>query len=541
AELLGLPRVGRHDNFFALGGHSLLAVQLIERLRRRGIGLAIKDLFQHPTLSGLATRLAQPFEVPVPPNAIAPNAPAITPAMLPLIDLAQDGIDRIVATVPGGVGNVQDIYALSPLQDGILFHHLLDPGNDPYLLRGHLLFDDRDTLERYLEVMQALVARHDILRTAFVWDTLDAPAQVVWRHARTPVMEPALDPAGGPIAEQLMWRFDTQRYRMDLTLAPLLHFAIAEEPGRGWHAVMLLHHLVGDHTTLAVLHSEVQAFMTGAGASLPAPLPYRHLVAQARLGMPDEEHDAFFRAMLQDVSVPTHPFGIARIERSAPAIGEARLALPASLDERLRAHARRLGVSLAAICHLSWAVVLSRVSATRQVVFGTVLFGRMTAGAGADRTMGLYINTLPLRLDVGDTQVEQAIRETQLQLAALLAHEHASLALAQRCSAVPPNVPLFGALLNYRHDASPSDGRFVVPGMTFLGGHERTHYPLVLSIEDDGASLTLAVQAAESISPERVGAYMAQSLAQLADALDGAAPATLDRLSVVPEHERHLL
>src|SRR5690606_33338478 len=98
----------------------------------------------------------------------------ITPEMLPLIDLAQEDIDRIVEQTPGGVGNIQDIYALSPLQEGILFHHLLEQEGDPYLLIAQMAFADRALLDRYLTALQQVVDRHDILRTAFIWKGLSA-------------------------------------------------------------------------------------------------------------------------------------------------------------------------------------------------------------------------------------------------------------------------------------------------------------------------------------------------------------------------------
>ena len=151
AELLGVERVSRHDNFFALGGHSLLAVQMIERLRRLGLTLSVRALFDTPTLSVLAQSLGQHQEVAVPPNVITPETATLTPAMLPLIDLSQAEIDRIVEQVPGGIANIQDIYALSPLQEGILFHHLLASEGDPYLLIAQMAFADRERLDRYLE------------------------------------------------------------------------------------------------------------------------------------------------------------------------------------------------------------------------------------------------------------------------------------------------------------------------------------------------------------------------------------------------------
>ncbi|MDP8885588.1 amino acid adenylation domain-containing protein, partial [Serratia marcescens] len=182
-ELLGLERVGRHDNFFELGGHSLLAVKLMAQLRRVGLSAGVQTLFTAPTLSTLAQTLVTQQEVSVPANAILPGCVAITPEMLPLATLSQPEIDAVVAQVPGGVANVQDIYALSPLQEGILFHHLLAERGDPYQLSAVLRFDSRARLDAWLAAMQQVIDRHDILRTAFITQGVSSPVQVVWRKA----------------------------------------------------------------------------------------------------------------------------------------------------------------------------------------------------------------------------------------------------------------------------------------------------------------------------------------------------------------------
>ncbi|MDF2796584.1 MAG: non-ribosomal peptide synthetase, partial [Pseudomonas orientalis] len=119
------------------------------------------------------------------------------------------------------------------------------------------------------------------------------------------------------------------------------------------------------------------------------------------------------------------------------------LPLEPGLSLALREQARQLGVSAASLVHLAWAQVLSQVSGQRDVVFGTVLLGRMQGGEGADRALGMFINTLPLRVSLGATGVQAGVRATHARLAQLLGHEHASLALAQRCSGVPASLPLF--------------------------------------------------------------------------------------------------
>ncbi|WP_245472541.1 non-ribosomal peptide synthetase [Rhizobium jaguaris] len=545
AELLGVEKVGRHDHFFELGGHSLLAVQLIERLRRLSLGIEVRTLFAKPVLSDLAASLGSHHEVTVPANLIGEHSTAITPEMLPLIDLTQQEIDRIVETVPGGVGNIQDIYALSPLQDGILFHHLLASRGDPYLLVSQMAFADRDLLERYLGALQKVVDRHDILRTAFVWEGLSSPAQVVWRKAPLEVDEVELDGCDGSGAAELRHRFDPRQYRIDLARAPLMRFVIAPEPGGGgrWLLLELRHHLIGDHTTLEVMHAEVEAVLQGRAHELPAPQPFRNLVAQARLGIDAKAHEEFFRGMLADIDEPTLPFGLSEVHGDGSRSGEARRMLPQALNDRLRGQARRLGVSLASLCHLAWGQALALSSGQEQVVFGTVLFGRMHAGTGADRAMGLFMNTLPVRLDLDGTGVEESVRITHGRLSELLAHEHASLALAQRCSGIAAPAPLFSALLNYRHNNMPAPGGTddILSGMEWLGSEERTNYPLTLSVEDFGEALGLTAEVAEPISAERVCGYMQHVLEQLAEALEHAPDMPVCDLDILPAEERTYL
>ncbi|TDB49066.1 non-ribosomal peptide synthetase [Photorhabdus khanii] len=540
-ELLAVEQVGRHDSFFALGGHSLLAVRMIERLRRMGLGVSVQTLFEHPVLSVLAQSLAQHCEIPVPDNRITPDTLVLTPEMLPLIDLTQSEIDRIVEQVPGGIANIQDIYALSPLQDGILFHHLLANEGDPYLLITQQAFADRSLLDRYLAAVQQVVDRHDILRTAFIWEGLSAPAQVVCRQVPLSITELTLNPADGSISDQLAQRFDPRRHRIDLSQAPLLRFAIAQDTDGRWILLQLLHHLIGDHTTLEVMNSEVQAYLTGRGDSLPASTPFRHLVAQARLGTGQSEHTRFFTDMLETVDEPTLPFGLTEVHHDGSQVMESHRILTPALNSRLRNQARRLGVSVAALCHLAWAQVLSRTSGQKQVVFGTVLFGRMQAGEGADNGMGLFINTLPLRLDMDETPVRESVQTAHTRLAGLLAHEHASLALAQRCSGVASGTPLFNALLNYRHNTQPVTPDEIISGIEFLGAQERTNYPFVLSVEDGGSDLGLTAQVVQPFDPERICGYMQQALESLVIALEQTPETPVQTLEILPETERTLL
>ncbi|KAF9978020.1 hypothetical protein BGZ75_010167, partial [Mortierella antarctica] len=284
SELLKIDKIGRQDNFFMLGGHSLLAVQMIEQLRRMGLVMSVRALFETPVLSVLATSISRErvvLEAPTTPaNLITHATTEITPDLLPLIDLHQDDIDRIVNQIPGGVANIQDIYSLSPLQDGILFHHMMATEGDPYLLTICTAFRDRDLLDRYLGAIQQIVDRHDILRTAIVWRNMTTPAQVVLRKAAISVTELTLDPADGPIIDQLKERYDDRKYRIELDVAPLNRYAFAQDVDGRWIMVQMLHHIIGDHSTMEIMEEEIEKILGGYGDTLAEPQPFRNLIAQ---------------------------------------------------------------------------------------------------------------------------------------------------------------------------------------------------------------------------------------------------------------------
>ncbi|KAG0318637.1 hypothetical protein BG000_004123 [Podila horticola] len=542
SDLLKIERVGRHDNFLMLGGHSLLAVQMIGRLHCLEYSLSVRTLFDNPVLSVLAASLSKQEKARhVPPNLIATDTTRITPELLPLIDLSQDDIDYIVDCTPGGVANVQDIYGLSPLQDGILFHHMMASKGDPYLLLSCTSFESRDLLDRYLMAFQKVMDRHDILRTAIMWENMTSPAQVVLHRTALSVTELSLDPANGPIIEQVTKLYNSHEYRIKISQAPLIRHSIVQNTDGRWILAQQMHHLVGDHSTLDILEEEIQAFMDGRSESLPAPQPYRNLVAQARLGVSVEEHESFFREMLQDIDTPSLPYGISENHSEDCNFTESHRMLPQELNNKLREHGKRLGVSVASLCHLAWARVIAATSGQTEVVFGTVVFGRMQGGSRSDRTMGLFINTLPFRVNVDDSSVLESVRRVQADLASLLEHEHASLALVQHCSGVPSGMPLFSALLNYRHNTTAFNQSRINPGIEVLLDGDCNNYPFVLSVEDFGSSLGLTTQATQPYNPSNICGYMQQALQSLTEAIEYAPETPVQTLQILPAEEYDLM
>ena len=537
AEVLGIDRVGPEDSFFALGGHSLLAVSLAERLREQGLSVSVRALFAAPTPALLAAEAGREA-VTVPPRLVpAGGAERITPAMLPLVDLTEEQIGQICAGVAGGAVNVAEIYPLAPLQEGVFFHSVSSVGPDPYVVPMLLRFGSRERLAEFTAALQVVVDRHEVYRTSLAWAGLAEPVQVVWRQAALPVTEVAV-PAGEDAVQALAAAAGP---RMDLGQAPLLDVYAAAEPGSGgWLAQVRVHHLLTDHTALDLVTEEVAMVLAGRAGELPAPVPFRDFVAQARLGVSRAEHEAYFAGLLADVTEPTAAFGITDVHGDGSGTTETRAAVPEEVASRIRDAARERGVSPATVWHLVWARVLAVAAGRDDVVFGTVLLGRMHAGTGAGKVPGPFINTLPVRADAGQAQAGQALAGVHAQLAGLLAHEHAPLSLAQQASGVAAPAPLFTTLLNYRHSpvAGTGQDRAGLAGIETLSALERTNYPVTVSVDDLGAGFSVSVLAASPVDGDLVGGLILAAAAGIVTALTEAPDTALRQVPVMEPVER---
>ncbi|MEU1918530.1 amino acid adenylation domain-containing protein, partial [Streptomyces massasporeus] len=540
ADVLGLAQVGVDDDFFRLGGNSLLAIKMVDALRRRGVEMSVGAFFRTPTPAGLAASQAEFAAAPA--NLIPADATEIVPEMLPLVDLTAEEVERIVAAVEGGAANVADVYPLAPLQEGMLFHHLLaDGGDDAYVTPTVLRFDSRERLEAFTAALQRVVDRHDILRTGLVWEGLREPVQVVRRRAELPVQEVTLAPdSSDPVAELLA----VAGLSVDLVHAPLARLHMAQEPGTGrWLALLRLHHVIEDHTALELLLAEVESVLAGREQELPEPLPFRDFVARARAEAELGDSERYFAELLADVTEPTAPYGLVDVRGDGMDAAEAQLAFSPELTRRVREVSSRLGTSPATLLHLAWSRVLAAVSGRDDVVFGTVLFGRMNAGTDAHRVLGPFINTLPLRVRTDELGVLEAVSALRGQLAALISHERTPLSTAQQVSGVPGPTPLFTSILNYRPNSGLNrENTAVLDGAELLYFRERTNYPLSVVVDDDGETLGLAVDAVAQVDSHAVATLLCTTTdrltAALVSALDSGADIPLNTIDVLGVDER---
>lgn len=539
AEVLGLPRVGRHDNFFALGGNSMLALKVLERVRANGWHSDIRNIFDAPDIFGFASTVglaAAPIEIP--PNLITPEHDRITPDLLTLIDLNQDEIDRIVSTVPGGASNIQDIYPLTPLQEGILFHHLLEEKGDTYLLWSLLSAPDRNRAVHHAAALETVMQRHDALRTSVVWEGLQKPVQVVWRKAPLQLEEVAFASEDRDIAGQLIERFNPRHFRIDLRQAPLMRGFLTQDAREDrWLLLFMVHHLVDDATSLRLLMEEVRTYLEGS-SRLPQPVPFRNFVARSS-STDEEEQGAFFRGLLAGIQEPTAPFGIVDIRASGAGVSEARCEFDSALTADFRAVARAMRVSAASLFHAACGLVVGDLSGRDQALFGTVLMGRMQGGEGSDRMMGAFINTLPIRVWLGSVTVKSCVQDTHATLAGLIRHETTPLIFVQRCSEIKAPAPLFTAIVNYRRGATTlDDDHNGEVGLSEVLSEERTNYPIALIADDWDDRLVLSAQTRAPIDPERVLAMLHAALVALVQALAASPDTPMSAIDCIPAADR---
>ncbi|NIF15577.1 non-ribosomal peptide synthetase [Pantoea sp. Cy-639] len=533
AELLQVERVGRQDHFFELGGHSLLAVQLIERMRQQGLRADAQVLFGQPTLASLAAAIDAAPAREVPGNRVPAGCTRITPELLSLAALDQASIDAIVATIPGGAANVQEIYPLAPLQEGLLYHHLTE-ARDPYQQQALFAFASQAALEAFAMALEQVIARHDILRTSLAWEGLEQAQQVVWREVRLPRAN--FVAASGDAASRLR----DQAPVLDLRQAPMMALACVEDlEQRRWLGLLHFHHLVNDAVSVQVLLGELGALMAGQGHTLPAPVGYRNYVALSRDPARQAAHEQFLRQRLAGVEAPAKLAGMAEGSLAAQPLENHGVTLPTTLAARLRRLVRAQDVGLGSLFHLAWAQVLGALGGREEVVFGTVLLGRVMAGEGAERALGMFINSLPVRIVLGECAIGEALRDTHGQLAALLGHEDAPLLLAQRCSGLPAGVALFDSLLNYRHGAAVDTA--ALAGVSLVEASEVQSHALVLTVDEQGDVLQLMVRAPRALGAQRVLGHVTCALQALADALEDDPALALTTLSTLPAVEREQL
>ena len=414
-----------------------------------------------------------------------------SPADFPLSSLNQAQLDELLRDNP----DLEDIYPLSPMQEGMLFHTLLDPDSGIYVEQLHHSFASDIDIEAFEQSWGCVVTRHPALRTTFHWKGLDAPLQVVHREAQLDCVR--LDWRG---SSQLSQRFDdfldTDRKRgFDLSKVPPMRIFLIRTGDNQFEFVWSHHHALLDGWSVPILFSELgdfyDAIQRGVRHEPPPPRPYRDYIAWLR-EQDRNAAQAYWKQALQGFFAAT-PLVVDRPHTGtgkAEEHGERYIRMSAGSTATLETFARAHQLTLNTLVQAAWALLLSRYSGETDVVLGVIVSGRPAAITGVESMLGLFINALPLRISVsGDATLVDWLQNLQNRQLKDREYEYSSLAEVQRLSEVPAGQPLFESLLVFQNypRREPTKGNKAASATRSV---ERTSYPLT-AIAAPGEELLL--------------------------------------------------
>ncbi|RXV65673.1 amino acid adenylation domain-containing protein [Burkholderia stabilis] len=409
-----------------------------------------------------------------------------------------------LAQAPASVmpDEIADVYALTPTQQGMLFHGLYEPASDAYFSSLNFRIDGALDVERFRRAWDTVAQRHDILRTSFHWEDLDSPVQVVHRHIDLPWHEEDLRATSAAEAERRRKTYDAQdRARgFDFTRAPLMRVALFRMGDHAWCFHWSHHHILLDGWSSARLLGEVaaayQALPADGAPEQDAPPAFAEYVRWlARQDAAAAER--FWKTKLADFPATTS-LVLGRPELDGTAAPGAYVEVPLRLSEsdtqRLVAFAQTRRLTLNTLVQGAWAQLLGRYSGEADVVFGTIVSGRPASLPASDEMVGLFINTLPVRVRIDARPTSAWLAQLQMALAQQEEYAHYPLADIQKFAGLPPGVPLFESLLifqNYPVEEALADG---LPGLRIgeFQVADPNNYPLTLVVTP-GKRLSLQV------------------------------------------------
>jgi amino acid adenylation domain-containing protein len=381
--------------------------------------------------------------------------------------------------------NLEDIYELAPLQEGMLFHHLGAPRSGLYCEQMSFELEGPLDDDAFARAWQEVIGRHPALRTSFQWEGLAKPLQVVHRQATVPIERHDWT-AEHPVPEDRLAQFAAaERARgFELDRAPLMRVAVIRTGPARRQVVWTHSHLLLDGWCLPLLLRELNeayaAFATGGQPRPAASRPYKDFIGWLRTRDQGAAR-AFWADLLRgfDEATPL-PFAGTRAA-AAGEPGEIFVAFSPGETAGLADACRRERITLSTLCQGAWALALARMTGRTDVVFGTTVSGRPAELPGVEGMIGLFINTLPTRAILAPAaDPAEWLRALQARQAAARAHEHTPLVKIREGSEVPRSGELFETLFAFENYPAGTGGG---AGLRVSGirAHERTHYPLTVA------------------------------------------------------------
>ena len=478
--LAAVSEIGLHLDPAELRPHLLDVVGAVRSGRLEFSWYYSENVHDERTVERLASAFAGAVTAIV-RHCADPASGGRTPSDFPLARLDQAGIDKLV----GDGRAVEDVYPLTPTQSGLLFDSVMSPGSGVYLVQFNLLLSGITDPVALAEAWQAVVDRAPILRTSVVWERIEHPLQVVRRGVRLPVAHHDWRGLSATERERKLSELLAEDWDagLDLTVVPLARVTLIRLGDDEVRVVWTIHHLLLDGWSAFQILAEVVAHYGSSGGSRAsvARRPFRDYVEW--LSLQDmSAAETYWRQALSGFSSPTPlPFDRTPAAKYRPrASASVDLELPETLSHRLTDCARQHGLTMNTLVQGAWAVLLSRYTGERDVCFGATVSGRPAELTGADEILGIFITTLPVRVDVdGEGDVVSWLRALQDEQARARGFDAVSLTQAQAWSELPQPAKLFDSIVifeNYPIDPEATSG----PRLREAGATEVTGYPLNL-------------------------------------------------------------
>ncbi|MBN4003637.1 MupA/Atu3671 family FMN-dependent luciferase-like monooxygenase [Nostoc sp. LPT] len=396
--------------------------------------------------------------------------------------------------------NIEDIYELSPLQQGMLFHTLVTPNSGMYFEQFCYALQTQVDVPAFQKAWQQVLDRHPILRTSFYWENLDKPYQVVYRQVDLPWDFQDWRELSLPEQEKQLEIFLAADRKRGFTLSqvPLMRLALIQVADNAYQFVFSYNHILMEGWSLTWLWKEFyefyNAFCKGEDLHLESPRPFKEYISW--LQQQDiSKAEIYWREMLEGFTIPTSlmmdkAVGTFSSEDEDHDCQQTRLSV--TTTDALNSLARKYHLTLNILLKGAWAILLSRYSGESDIVFGATSSGRPTELAEAESMMGLFANTLPLRVQVpADDLLIPWLKKLQIQEVEMRQYEYSPLIQIQQWSQIPRGLPLFESLLVFNNylvdDTGEKLAQSMVIGETRI--FEKTNYPLTLQVYPGSDSL----------------------------------------------------
>lgn len=391
------------------------------------------------------------------------------------------------------MNNIEDLYELSPMQQGMLFHTLYAPESEVYFEQLLCILSGKLNFTAFQKAWEQVVARHPILRSSFYWEEIEKPLQMVSKQVDLPWEE--LDWRNFTPDEQQQHLEDflkcDRQKGFELDVAPLMRFTIIRLGEETYQFIWSHHHILFDGWSMQIILKEVLAFyeahQRGEHLRLQHVRPYREYI-QWLQQQDSDQAKKFWQETLQGFEVPTSLRGNSEqrtANRGLEIYNEQSFQLSQTVIEKLQHAARQHHLTLNNLVQGAWALLISRYSGETDVVFGATVSGRPPTLEQVDSMVGLFINTLPIRTQVsGKTQLLPWLKQLQTQALEQEQYAYCSLAEIQQLSDIPTGLPLFESILvfeNYPLDSAKQETKKTLE-ISHISCFERTNYPLTVVI-----------------------------------------------------------